>query len=190
MPIIDMYKDGSVWRAGRQSRGMAGFGALDVQATVSQMDAAVAQLRSAWDSLNSKFSVQWTQGLVDAENARFNSLKGLIDDLDVGGVARQHVFFPLEGQTQDEAWQTWQDTAEYVRQGLNDLGTTIGNWSFTNVTQQIGSQVGDNLKGLGTVVLVVLGGVVVLQIIQLGRRSYAGLPPKRRRKSRRLRRRS
>jgi hypothetical protein len=76
------------------------FGDTDVGAIVGQMDTVVAQLRSAWAQADSQWTLMFTQDQADAVTMRLASLRGLIDDLDVGGVGRVHVFFPLMGRPQ------------------------------------------------------------------------------------------
>lgn len=119
---------------------MGAFGELSVEAIVAQMDGAVAQLRLAWERLDNSNTTVW---LIDpgAINQRMKAIKALIDLLDVGGAARQHVFFPLDGQTQEEAWLAWQDTAEQCRQELNAVGASLGKWTFSSVLAQVGENV-------------------------------------------------
>lgn len=146
----------------------SGYGGdpIDVQATVAQMDDAVYKLRATWNQIDSQFAVLFTSEQAAAVNARLKSLKGLITDLDAGGVARQHVFFPLPGQTHDEAWQTWKETTEYVKQGLADLGGFIGKWSLgptlARIAEEAGGEIGTAIPGW---VKWTVGGVVVIFVI-------------------------
>lgn len=157
------------------------YAEMDVQQIVGQMDMVVGQLRIAWAGLNAQRPWMFTPGTAAAAQARFDSLRGLIDDLDVGGVARQHVFFPLEGQTENDAWTTWKDTAEYIRNGLNDLGAFIGRWGLAATIGRIGEDVKDQFKSTGLMLAAVAVGVGLLALTSRAR----GFSGYRRRRSRR-----
>lgn len=140
---------------------------VDVAALVQQMDNTVAQLWEAWNQIDDKFVIMLTQGQAAAAQARIDSLAALIRDLDVGGVARQHVFFPLAGQTQGEAWLTWVDTANYVRGGLQQVGRFISKWSLSSVLPRIAEDIGDTASSTGQLLMWAVGGVLAIQLLSM-----------------------
>lgn len=166
----------------------ASYGALvlDVPSIVTQMDQTVWALKAAWQQLNAKWSVMLTDQEAQSADARLKTLATLISDLDVGGVAREHVFFPVDGQTSEEAWATYNETAVYVRNGLMQLGGFISNWSLSAVLPRIAGDVGNELKTDLTWVGVAIAAVAVLSIagfVGNAKRGFSGYP--RRRKVRR-----
>lgn len=114
---------------------------VNVQEVVRQMDQTTWALRTAWQQVDSRWAIMFTSEQAQAAEARLRSLRGLIDDLDVGGVAREHVFFPLPGQSEEQAWDTYRETAEYVRQGISQLGGFVSTWSLAPTLARIGSDV-------------------------------------------------
>lgn len=153
---------------------------LDVPTIVAQMDQATWALKSAMDKL--PWAVMFTSELAMAADARVQSLQGLIRDLDVGGVAREHVFFPLEGQTSEQAWATYREVAEYVQNGIKQLGGFVSQWSLTPTLSRIASDVKNEVKTDTSTLLLVGGGLLAVSLLAQARRGFAGYSRRRRRR--------
>ncbi len=153
---------------------------LDVQTIVRQMDQITWELKSAWEKVDSKWAIMLTQGTADAAEAQIRALKNLIADLDVGGVGREHVFFPLPGQTSEEAWAAYREVAEHARQSLAQLGAFISKWSLTTALPRIAGDVRNSVVGGTTALAVAAGVLAVLVLASNTRRSFSGYRRRRR----------
>lgn len=163
------------------------FNDLNVPAIVVQMDQITWALKSALEKSKSSTGLMFTPGTAQAVVDRWRAIEGLIRELDVGGAGRQHVFFPLPGQTSDQAWATYREVAESARQSLMQLGQFISTWSMSPTLARIGETVKQEFKADVSALVLVVGGLVALNLLQqIGstRRAFSGAARYRRRRRR------
>lgn len=155
-----------------------GDSSLNVPAIVGEMDQVTWALKSAYERARG-FSppLMWSSEQVNAVSMRLNAIAGLIRELDVGGAGREHVFFPLPGQTSDEAWSTYKRIAEETKASLAQLGQFVSKWSLMPTLARIGGDVASEFKTDTTLIIVGIGALLLLNVLgQVGqaRRAFTG----------------
>lgn len=123
-------------------------GQVDTAAVSAEMDATIKALNDGWYALSDKWVLMFTPEQSAAADARFQSLRGLIDTLDT--TTRNYVL--TDGGpflTPEAAWASFIDGANQVTAGLTQLGGFVAKWSLTPTLQRIGSDVGGYVKSVG-----------------------------------------